>query len=64
MWFRHANIAAVGVFSLAVAAPAASETLQQSLGDLDVHQRWEYNDWQSAKAASIQSKKPIFALFR
>jgi hypothetical protein len=43
---------------------AAGQELKESLKDIDVGDRWSYNDWESAKAAASKSKKPILALFR
>ena len=40
------------------------QSLQETLDDIDVGDRWEYNDWDAAKAAAAKSGKPILALFR
>ena len=40
------------------------QSLQKTLEDFDVGDRWEYNDWEAAKAAAAKSGKPILALFR
>jgi hypothetical protein len=42
----------------------AGQERKESLKDIDVGDRWSYNDWESAKAAASKSKKPILALFR
>ncbi|MCA9215846.1 MAG: hypothetical protein KDB27_22425 [Planctomycetales bacterium] len=47
-----------------IARLSFSQSLQQTLNDIDVGDRWSYNDWDSAKAAAAKSKKPILALFR
>lgn len=41
-----------------------AQKLQETLEDVHVGDRWAYNHWESAKAASAKSKKPILALFR
>ena len=41
-----------------------TSSLRQALEDVDVGDRWSYNDWESAKSAASKSKKPILALFR
>ena len=38
--------------------------IQKELDDLNVSDRWSYNDWDAAQAAAAKSKKPILALFR
>ena len=43
---------------------AVADELQDTLKDLEVGQRWTYNDWDSAQNAAAKSKKPILALFR
>ena len=54
------------VFSIAclTVGLAQADELKQTLKDLDVGERWAYNDWESAKSAAAKSKKPILALFR
>lgn len=44
--------------------PANGQSLQESLDDLEVGDRWEYNEWEAAQAAAAESGKPILALFR
>ena len=41
-----------------------AQSLQESLDDLEVGDRWEYDEWESAQAAAVASGKPILALFR
>lgn len=58
-------LATGSLFALAVVASAEEPSvLQHTLEDVDVGDRWYYNDWESAKAAAQVSKKPILALFR
>ena len=45
-------------------APGVAQELRNTLEDLDVGQRWTYNDWDAAQRAAAKSKKPILALFR
>ena len=47
-----------------LARESHSQSLQEALEDLDVGDRWQYNDWDAAKAAAAKSRKPILALFR
>ena len=49
---------------MAVPASAFGQELRTTLKDLDVGTRWQYNDWEAARAAANRSKKPILALFR
>jgi len=53
-------------FGLCVAGGSriGAQELKDTLQDIDVGDRWTYNDWESAKAAAAKSKKPILALFR
>lgn len=53
----------LGLF-LIVSTTLPAQQLKRTLEDLDVGDRWSYNDWESAKAAAQESKKPILALFR
>ena len=41
-----------------------AQSLRETLEDREVGARWKYNDWESARAAAVQSQKPILALFR
>lgn len=54
---------AIGLW-LAISYSASAEELRDTLKDLEVGQRWAYNDWDSAQSAAAKSKKPILALFR
>ena len=54
---------AMGLWS-AISSAALAQELRDTLKDIDVGERWSYNDWDSAKAAAAKSKKPILALFR
>lgn len=45
-------------------AQDSSSNLKSVLEDVDVGDRWSYNDWESARTAALLSKKPILALFR
>lgn len=56
-------IVALGAWGFITSASTAQE-LRDKLKDIDVGERWSYNDWESAKAAAAKSKKPILALFR
>lgn len=49
---------------ITASAADPSGQLKQTLEDIDVGNRWFYNDWEAAKAAAQKSKKPILALFR
>ena len=40
------------------------QSLQSALDDVDVGDRWKYNDWDAARDAAEASGKPILALFR
>ena len=56
-------LVAIGVWSSITSAAMAQE-LHKTLKDIEVGERWSYDDWDSAKAAAAKSKKPILALFR
>ena len=58
-----ATVLTVGICCVATSRVSAQD-LRNSLQDLEVGERWTYNDWESAKAAAAKSKKPILALFR
>ena len=58
-----ATVLTIGFCCVATFRVSAQE-LRDSLQDIDVGDRWTYNDWESAKAAAAKSKKPILALFR
>ncbi len=60
---RMSWIVALGAWGFITSAATAQE-LRDTLNDIDVGERWSYNDWESAKAAAAKSKKPILALFR
>ena len=49
---------------LSSVAAVSAQSLQETLEDTLVGERWQYNDWEAAKAAAAKSKKPILALFR
>ena len=51
-------------FCCVAAFSVSAQELRDSLQDIEVGDRWTYNDWESAKAAAAKSKKPILALFR
>lgn len=52
------------VFWITVSSATFADELKETLKDLEVGQRWTYNDWESARSAAAKSKKPILALFR
>jgi hypothetical protein len=55
----------LATFVIALAAPArAEEALRDQLKDLDLDERWIYDDWPAARARAAREGKPIFALFR
>lgn len=65
MGFKNAMAwcAVVGA-GFAIGGAALGQELRETLHDIDVGERWSYNDWDSASAAAAKSKKPILALFR